>query len=187
MESTLSSMSPSLFQFHLVRLKVFNLSESHKMSVFQFHLVRLKAKETFGGFQLFRISIPFSTIKSQRIRYLYGIRDEFQFHLVRLKVICSTPNTRSTIFQFHLVRLKAHMCRYLGGSILFQFHLVRLKGTGRCCFSRDLWKFQFHLVRLKAYQFATCYGSCSISIPFSTIKSLLLIWITLEEIHFNSI
>ena len=54
-----------LFQFHLVRLKVWSGSDATvPETIFQFHLVRLKAPQRCHTAPPCRISIPFSTIKS---------------------------------------------------------------------------------------------------------------------------
>ena len=57
-------LTPSWFQFHLVRLKAKGGTQGRsQLLLFQFHLVRLKASSSSIAFNQSSVSIPFSTIK----------------------------------------------------------------------------------------------------------------------------
>ena len=85
-----SLCTTKIFQFHLVRLKVtFNIP-SGATRRFQFHLVRLKDLQSEMPWNYQSISIPFSTIKSQKNQAEVTQLNIFQFHLVRLKGLCRT-------------------------------------------------------------------------------------------------
>ena len=142
-----------MFQFHLVRLKESGVRLGLLMILFQFHLVRLKVNDSSKHSRHINVSIPFSTIKSQRHSRSRAILRMFQFHLVRLKAGMNPWNQQVSPFQFHLVRLK----------VMLKIIQVRIT------------PFQFHLVRLKVYtnNFKTSYNY--VSIPFSTIKSQQLL------------
>ena len=69
----------------------------------------------------------------------------------------------------------------------FQFHIVRLKEVCRRGIREPLLQFQFHIVRLKdisAYISVLVY---SVSIPYSSIKSLADVKTTYKYDCFNSI
>ena len=102
------------FQFHLVRLKASSIGLVCPAFLFQFHLVRLKGRRFLSGYRIFRISIPFSTIKSSLKKTSSDISLKFQFHLVRLKESATVDALeRANVFQFHLVRLKACGTRFI--------------------------------------------------------------------------
>ena len=55
-----------MFQFHLVRLKDSITRKTERTKAFQFHLVRLKVNDGTKHSRHVNVSIPFSTIKSNR-------------------------------------------------------------------------------------------------------------------------
>ena len=116
----------------------------------------------------------------------------FQFHLVRLKVLCCClSNSIFITFQFHLVRLKVtnSIFQYLFSRISIPFSTIKSHceivrffrrgisipfSTIKSMLSAPIIKlvkiFQFHLVRLKAANNSNIAVPTLISIPFSTIK-----------------
>ena len=153
MRKTINSRLRPMFQFHLVRLKVwFGCFWFFSSYTFQFHLVRLKAPKT-----------------------LFEVADKikFQFHLVRLKVdFLLLHALQWPQFQFHLVRLKDEQAGINNDNLAgvsIPFSTIK-SGTGRperiptdavsipfSTIKRPLplivplpfISFQFHLVRLK--------------------------------------
>ena len=108
---TVAGCGGTIFQFHLVRLKVTDEGENIALNtVFQFHLVRLKG---------------------DNVKFAQPVMTGFQFHLVRLKVhVHAFKEGEMITFQFHLVRLKEEdLVRHVQ-ELYFQFHLVRLKDKG---------------------------------------------------------
>ena len=136
-----------LFQFHLVRLKVYGSSLFLRCFRFQFHLVRLKVEDEMT----------------------WRFASTFQFHLVRLKVVhWFKRQWMRERFQFHLVRLKAARWERCTPPSLVSIPFSTIKSESITMLGSS--SFQFHLVRLKAACRRWSTPPYPVSIPFSTIK-----------------
>ena len=184
---SLNQLSDWLFQFHLVRLKEFAERTGRGHSYISIPFSTIKREKVTESSPFPFISIPFSTIKSLQQKYTQPKLRIFQFHLVRLKALRSKKKEAEKKFQFHLVRLKGF------GRILFKaeeqisipFSTIK-SIIGRIIISTSI-IFQFHLVRLKVFGSENEDCPEHISIPFSTIKRRTAIEKILHSAYFNSI
>ena len=119
----------------------------------------------------FIISIPYSSIKRYCIAPGYPSKNQFQFHIVRLKENSVRTNFLPRQISIPYSSIK-RICNRVHTfyAILFQFHIVRLKETKSffAIFAQKI--FQFHIVRLKALLFFMKLILYGISIPYSSIK-----------------
>ena len=128
-----------LFQFYKVRLKAGIWYASNVSPLFQFYKVRLKESGRKWTKWPQKVSILQSSIKSPRLRRVFGGRHQFQFYKVRLKdypVLRGCSRFYVSILQSSIKRLSVRKTRQ--EIIEFQFYKVRLKAhsgaVSRFCF-----------------------------------------------------
>ena len=121
----------------------------HRSGQFQFHLVRLKVYDKQVAMQWDFVSIPFSTIKSFRALPIIDYTTTFQFHLVRLKGCGEIIPEKWPLFQFHLVRLKAAYPLLVAVCYAVSIPFSTIKSSLAAEEDYPAQMFQFHLVRLK--------------------------------------
>jgi len=142
----------SLFQFLMVRLKVF-LSSKYPVTSFSISIPYGAIKRDvllIEGGMFIIISIPYGAIKSFLEVGIIGSPKPFQFLMVRLKELEFFPYGKFKDISIPYGAIKsagATLVEFL--VILFQFLMVRLKDNYYGNLRYDLQGFQFLMVRLK--------------------------------------